>query len=33
MNLMRLHFPKEVKDKRKDSTREQAAEDMAAFTG
>ncbi|KAF9431615.1 hypothetical protein BGZ76_000073 [Entomortierella beljakovae] len=33
MNFMKLYFPKEVKDKWKDSSREQAAEEMESFTG
>ncbi|KAF9424665.1 hypothetical protein BGZ94_007991 [Podila epigama] len=33
MNFMKLYFPKEIKEKRKDSSREQAAEEMEAITG
>jgi hypothetical protein len=33
MNFMKLHFPKEIKEKRKESSREQAQEEMEAFTG
>ncbi|KAF8936555.1 hypothetical protein BGZ58_004017 [Dissophora ornata] len=33
MNFMKLYFPKEIKEKRKESNREQAAEEMEAFTG
>lgn len=32
-NLMRLYFPREVKEKRKDNQREQAIEDIQAMTG
>ncbi|CAO3565762.1 unnamed protein product [Mortierella alpina] len=33
MNFLKLYFPKEIKEKRKESSREQAAEEMEAFTG
>ncbi|KAG0313412.1 hypothetical protein BGZ99_008906 [Dissophora globulifera] len=33
MNFMKLYFPKEIKEKRKETNREQAAEEMEAFTG
>ncbi|KAF9312188.1 hypothetical protein BG003_006559 [Podila horticola] len=33
MNFLKLYFPKEIKEKRKDSSREQAAEEMEAITG
>ncbi|KAG0243468.1 SPX domain-containing protein [Mortierella sp. GBAus27b] len=33
MNFMKLYFPKEIKEKRKDSSREQAQEEMQALTG
>ncbi|KAF9378681.1 hypothetical protein CPB97_009415 [Podila verticillata] len=33
MNFLKLYFPKEVKEKRKDSSREQAAEEMELITG
>ncbi|KAG0239675.1 hypothetical protein BGW41_007558 [Actinomortierella wolfii] len=33
MNFMKLYFPHEIKEKRKDASREQAAEDFAAITG
>ncbi|KAF9436314.1 hypothetical protein BGZ76_004313 [Entomortierella beljakovae] len=33
MNFLKLYFPKEIKEKRKESNREQAAEEMEAFTG
>ncbi|KAG0201444.1 hypothetical protein BGX28_005725 [Mortierella sp. GBA30] len=33
MNFLKLYFPKEIKEKRKESSREQAQEEMEAFTG
>ncbi|KAF9213696.1 hypothetical protein BGZ59_004959 [Podila verticillata] len=33
MNFLKLYFPKEIKEKRKDSSREQAAEEMELITG
>lgn len=33
MNFLKLYFPKEIKEKRKDSSREQAAEELEAITG
>ncbi|KAF9168069.1 hypothetical protein DFQ26_001526 [Actinomortierella ambigua] len=33
MNFMRLYFPKEIKEKRKEASREQAAEDLKIITG
>ncbi|KAG0365723.1 SPX domain-containing protein [Gamsiella multidivaricata] len=33
MNFMEMYFPKEIKEKRKESGREQAKEEMEAFTG
>ncbi|KAF9133320.1 hypothetical protein BGW39_010024 [Mortierella sp. 14UC] len=33
MNFLKLHFPKEIKEKRKESSKEQAVEEMEALTG
>ncbi|KAF9182262.1 hypothetical protein BGZ51_004847 [Haplosporangium sp. Z 767] len=33
MNFLKLYFPKEIKEKRKESSREQAVEEMEAITG
>ena len=33
MNFMKLYFPKEIKEKQKDSSREQVAEELEALTG
>lgn len=33
MNFLKLYFPKEIKEKRKESSKEQAVEEMEALTG